>query len=244
MRPEIGSTGQSTPRTRMNSSPHRKSGIASASATKPSTAIPASGGGSRRREAQGRRREGRRRDWRSAPVPAWPAGGRGRATSPLAAADRGAEIAARHLRSQTTNWSRSADPGRSAPQPVDIRRLAPGGSIIAIGSPGTTRTSTKTTTATPNSVGGTRSRRRRIAPRPIPAPPRRRLRPAPVLADRRRRSPGLGSRASGAAAPAQTMSKSPVDRDPGAPFLKSAIFSAPCPLLPSGSNQSDLSAWS
>ncbi len=31
--------------------------------------------------------------------------------------------------------------------------VAPGGSIIAIGSPGTTRTSTNTTTATPNKVG-------------------------------------------------------------------------------------------
>jgi hypothetical protein len=36
---------------------------------------------------------------------------------------------------------------------------APGGIIMAMGSPGTTRSSTKTITATPNSVGGTRTSR-------------------------------------------------------------------------------------
>src|SRR5581483_739861 len=48
--------------------------------------------------------------------------------------------------------------------------LAPGGIIIEIGSPGTTRRRTKTTTATPKSVGGTRRRRRITAPFSIRSP--------------------------------------------------------------------------
>src|ERR1700733_14306214 len=42
--------------------------------------------------------------------------------------------------------------------------VAPGGIIIAIGSPGTTRSSTKTITATPTSVGGMRTSRLMISP--------------------------------------------------------------------------------
>src|SRR5580704_4258860 len=44
---------------------------------------------------------------------------------------------------------------------------APGGIIIAMGSPGTTRNSTKTITATPNRVGGTRTSRLMISPHRI-----------------------------------------------------------------------------
>src|SRR3984957_10703174 len=44
---------------------------------------------------------------------------------------------------------------------------APGGIIIAMGSPGTTRSSTKTITATPNRVGGTRTSRLMISPHRI-----------------------------------------------------------------------------
>src|SRR3984893_517289 len=48
---------------------------------------------------------------------------------------------------------------------------APGGIIIAIGSPGTTRNSTKTITATPTSVGGMRTSRLMISPQRIVVSP-------------------------------------------------------------------------
>src|SRR6202171_4443860 len=48
---------------------------------------------------------------------------------------------------------------------------APGGIIMAIGSPGTTRSSTKTITATPASVGGMRTSRLMISPQRIVVPP-------------------------------------------------------------------------
>src|SRR5580700_2444683 len=49
--------------------------------------------------------------------------------------------------------------------------VAPGGIIIAIGSPGTTRNSTKTITATPTSVGGMRTSRLMISPQRIVVSP-------------------------------------------------------------------------
>ena len=57
---------------------------------------------------------------------------------------------------------------------------APGGSIMAIGLPGTTRTRTKTMSATPNSVTTVEARRMRTARRvigyfPLPSRERRRL---------------------------------------------------------------------
>src|ERR1700730_14875417 len=48
---------------------------------------------------------------------------------------------------------------------------APGGIIMAIGSPGTTRSSTKTITATPTSVGGMRTSRLMISPHRIVVSP-------------------------------------------------------------------------
>src|ERR1700704_1752400 len=49
--------------------------------------------------------------------------------------------------------------------------VAPGGIIMAIGSPGTMRSSTKTITATPTSVGGMRTSRLMISPQRIVVPP-------------------------------------------------------------------------
>src|ERR1700730_8126852 len=50
--------------------------------------------------------------------------------------------------------------------------VAPGGIIMAMGSPGTTRSSTKTITATPTSVGGMRTSRLMISPQRIVVLPR------------------------------------------------------------------------
>src|SRR5665647_1749716 len=49
--------------------------------------------------------------------------------------------------------------------------VAPGGIIMAMGSPGTMRSSTKTITATPKSVGGMRTSRLMISPHRIVAGP-------------------------------------------------------------------------
>src|SRR5215475_4447722 len=49
---------------------------------------------------------------------------------------------------------------------------APGGIIIAMGSPGTTRSSTKTMAPTPNKVGGTSTIRRMISPHRMAVVPR------------------------------------------------------------------------
>ena len=68
--------------------------------------------------------------------------------------DRGAEIAVQHAGQPDEELlDRSTCRGRRArAAPSMSACVAPGGSIIAIGSPGATRISTKTTTATPNSV--------------------------------------------------------------------------------------------
>src|SRR5207237_978930 len=73
--------------------------------------------------------------------------------------------------------------------------VAPGGIIIAIGSPGTILSRTNTTTATPTSVGGTSRNRRTISLRPIAGLTLRDLHLSP-LAGRRRRvlyAPGEGA---------------------------------------------------
>ena len=71
----------------------------------------------------------------------------------LAERDRGAEIPFEHAAEPDEELleDRLVEPIERA-QPVDVACDAPGGSIIAIGSPGAMRMTTKTMTATPKSV--------------------------------------------------------------------------------------------
>ena len=161
-RPEIGSQGSNTPNNRMNIRPHRKSGIDCTMAARLSIS------------------DDDQRPWYAADsTPAAPpstqassmatrpsssVAGRRSLTNNITSCRNVMEVPKRPLatsRNQITNCS--AIP-RSRPYKARSRvmssALAPGGIIIAIGSPGTTRISTNTTSPTPKSVGRASSRRR------------------------------------------------------------------------------------
>ena len=166
MRPEIGSSGKNTP----NSSDegeapqeirHRqhKAGdrIDRDFAARPENRVPNTASAMPSRTAMRRRQR--------QPVRASPAAGRESARSRSGAADgdrRNRRCSTWPHQITNCDQDRLVEPVERAQPRRSSASSAPGGIIIATGSPGTTRTSTNTSTATPASVGTACSSRNRM----------------------------------------------------------------------------------